>query len=80
MPLNSKYNFSANKDWFYEKALKILIPSNSLNHLIPFPEVFKRFSLFFHFTKEESWRFLKELERQKLVEIVPYKGVKIKRR
>lgn len=80
MSLNIQYDVSTYKDWFYRKVLKILIPSNPLKEILPFPEVFRRFSLFFHFTKEESWLFLKELERHKLIRIIPYKGIQIVKR
>lgn len=80
MSLNTIDALSANKDWFYRKVLKILAPSNPLKEVVPFPEVFRRFSLFFHFTKEETRLFLKELEKQKLIEIIPYVGVRVKRK
>jgi hypothetical protein len=77
MSLNNNYEFSAYKYWLYWKAIEILTNSKSNSSIISFPEVFRKFSIYFHFNKLETRLFLKELEKRKFVKIIPFRGVQI---
>ncbi len=45
--------------------------------IISFKHVFRTLSWLFHLDKEEGWQFLRELRGLGIVEIVPYRGVRI---
>ncbi|MEM5810484.1 MAG: hypothetical protein QXP66_01115 [Candidatus Aenigmatarchaeota archaeon] len=65
------------KNWFYEKALRELEKISNNGRVIPYPLIYQRFSWMFHFTKEESFLFLKELRRKGFVRICGLRGVKL---
>jgi hypothetical protein len=51
----------------------------SRSGIISFKHVFRTLSWLFHLDKDEAWQFLKELRELGLVEIVPYRGIRILR-
>lgn len=46
--------------------------------MLLFPEVFAIICLIFCITKEQAWAALRSMEEKRLIEIVPYPGVRIK--
>jgi hypothetical protein len=59
-----------------DKEIKFCLKSRP-NRIIPFPLIFRRMGVLWHFSKEDSIRILKELEKRKLIEIVNFHGIKI---
>jgi len=47
--------------------------------IISFKHVFKTLSWLFHLDKDEGWQFLRELREEGVIEIVPYRGIRILR-
>jgi len=66
-----------NKFDFYEMVFKEILKINCKKRIIPFPLVFYRLGTIFHLNKNNSKIILKMLERKGLIEIVPFKGVRI---
>jgi Mn-dependent DtxR family transcriptional regulator len=50
---------------------------NCFKRIIPFPVVFNRLGAIFHFNKETSKLFLKDMEKRGLIKIIPFKGIKL---
>ena len=48
------------------------------NAVIPFPLVFRRMGILWHFSKEDSIQVLKELEKKGLIEIINFHGIRLK--
>jgi hypothetical protein len=84
MPLNNNYKLSANKDCFrgllLSKVLKCLSKARTNSKLIPLPEVFYQLGTTLHLNKEECWYVLHLLFQEGLIEIVPFKGIRLKTR
>jgi hypothetical protein len=84
MPLNNDYKLLANKDWsrglFLSKVLKCLSKARTNSKIIPLPEVFYQLGTVLHLTKEECWYVLRLLSKEGLIEIIPFKGVRLKTR
>jgi hypothetical protein len=84
MPPNKNYKLSANKDWsrglLLSKVLKCLSKARTKSELIPLPEVFYQLGTTLHLNKEECWYVLHLLSQEGLIEIVPFKGIKLKER
>lgn len=64
---------------FYEVALKELMKVNCGRKIIPFPLVFNRLGVIFHFDKETSVFVLKILENKRWVKLIPFHGIRILR-
>jgi DNA-binding Lrp family transcriptional regulator len=58
---------------------KDIIRILSLNpkSIIPFPLIYKRLGVIYHFSKKKSLVLLKSLERRGLIKIVRFHGIKI---
>jgi len=84
MPLNNSYKLSANKDWsrglFLSKVLKCLSKARTNSKIIPLSEVFYQLGTILHLNKEECWYVLHLLSQESLIEVIPFKGVKLKTR
>ena len=63
----------------YGKALERLRELDR-GGVIRFPEVFRKLCTTFSITKEECWEVLFALRDAGLIEIVPYQGVRLKRK
>jgi len=59
-----------------DKQINFYLKS-SPNRIIPFPVVFRRMGVIWHFSKEESIRILKELEKRKMIQIINFHGIRI---
>ena len=64
---------------FIDLVLKELKKIDRYRSIIPFPLVFNRLGTIFHFDKETALAVLKELQRRKLLRVVPFHGVRINR-
>jgi hypothetical protein len=62
---------------FYKIALKEIMKVNCFKRIIPFPVVFNRLGAIFHFNKETSKLFLKDMEKKGFLKIIPFKGIKL---
>jgi len=45
--------------------------------IISFKEVFRTLSWLFHLNKQEAWSFLREMQEKGIIQIIPYKGIRI---
>ncbi len=62
----------------YQKAVRLLEKHASRRRgVIPFPEARHVLSWLYHLDKKEAMQFLKELRELKLIEWIPYHGIKI---
>ncbi|MGQ9469296.1 MAG: hypothetical protein ACUVTD_05660 [Nitrososphaerales archaeon] len=62
---------------FYEIALRELRKINCKKRIIPFPLVFNRLGTIFHFDKETTKIAMRALEERGLIQLVPFKGIRI---
>jgi len=75
-----KLNKLQNKDETFDfdrLALQKIKPCYSNEEIIPFRHATKIWGTAFHFSKEQTSTFLKELEKKKLVKILLHKGIKV---
>jgi len=67
-----------NEDFdFYKMVFREILKINCRKRIIPFPLVFYRLGTIFHFDKNNSKIILKILERRGLIEIIPFKGIRL---
>jgi len=59
-----------------DEEIELYIKTNGSN-IIPFPLVFQRFGTVFHFNKRQSFLILKDMKELKMVEIIPFHGIKL---
>jgi hypothetical protein len=52
---------------------------SSNKKIIPLPIVNRRLGVLYHFSKQKTMQILKELERKRLIKIVSFHGIKIKK-
>jgi hypothetical protein len=58
------------------KEIKRFLKTNP-NSIIPFPLVFKRLGVLYHFSKRKSNEILESLEKRGFIKIVNFHGIKI---
>lgn len=49
-----------------------------INVFIPFPLIFKRLGVIYHFTRKDSFEILKIMEQREWIKIIPFKGIRVK--
>lgn len=59
-------------------VLRELKKINCKRRIIPFPLVFYRLGAIFHLKKEDSITLLKDIEKKGYIEIIPFKGIRLR--
>lgn len=68
-----------NLDYFFMKRIQEM-SDECRREIIPFPRVFEKLCRNFSINKGECWELLFALREQKLIDIVPFHGIKIARK
>jgi hypothetical protein len=59
-----------------DKEIKRFLKLNP-NSIIPFPLVYRRLGVLYHFSKKKSNKILKSLEKRGFIEIIKFHGIRI---
>lgn len=81
---NDEYRFNHNDELSIENLvlnrLKKLYQPLLPDQIIRFPSVFSTICPIFCLTKGQAWTILKRIEGAGLIEIIPYQGIRIKKK